>query len=188
MKGAMRAGTRPHGSRHSQCGQSLVETAICAPLLLALVLGTLNLGVYVNDMISAGTASRQGARLAALLGGGKHVSPTPLTSDYDRQIVQDVQAGTSTMAYATVTEIDIYRPTTNADGSYAPVGDLADEYNGNGSPRSKQTFPLSGRNQTLPNETSIGVRVVWSYQPVSRVGFPATTASQYTVFRSLAVP
>jgi Flp pilus assembly protein TadG len=184
----MQIGILPFGNRRGERAQALAETAICAPLLLLLVLAALNLGIYVNDMINAGTASRQGARLAALLGGGKHVSPAPLTSDYDRQIVQDVQAGTSTMAAASVTEIDIYRPTTNGDGSYAPATDLADEYNGDGSARSKQTFPLSSRNQTLPNETSIGVRVIWRYQPVSTVGFPITTSSQYTVFKAMPVP
>ena len=179
---------QPPGNRSGQRAQALAEAAICAPLLILLVLAALNLGIFVNDMINAGTASRQGARLAALLGGGKHVSPAPLTSDYDRQIVQDVQAGTSTMVAASITEIDVYRPATNADGSYAPSTDLANEFNGDGSARAKQTFPLSSRNQTLPNETSIGVRVVWRYQPVSTVGFPSATASQYSVFKALPVP
>jgi hypothetical protein len=30
--------------------------------------------------------------------------------------------------------------------------------------------------------------VVWRYQPVSTVGFPSTTASQYSVFKALPVP
>ena len=107
--------------------------------------GTMNVGIYVSDMLNAGTASRQAARLAALLGGGKHVTPTPQTSAYDAQIVQAVQAAAGSMPYASVTEIDIYQPSTNGDGSYAPSTDPADEYNGDGSARSKQTFPLSNR-------------------------------------------
>jgi Flp pilus assembly protein TadG len=175
-------------AHRNQHGQSLAETAIVAPVLLLLVLGALNVGMYVSDMLNAGTASRQAARLAALLGGGKHVTPAPQTSAYDQQIVQAVQAASNNIVYASVTEIDIYQPATNSDGSYAPSTDPADEYNGNGTARTKQTFPLSSRSQTLPTETPIGVRVVWTYQPPTGVGFPTATASQYTVFRSLAVP
>ncbi|MDQ6743718.1 MAG: pilus assembly protein [Candidatus Dormibacteraeota bacterium] len=166
----------------------MVEIAIVAPLLLVLVLTAMNVGIYVSDMLNAGTASRQAARLAALLGGGKHVTPTPQTSAYDAQIVQAVQASAGSMPYASVTEIDIYQPSTNSDGSYSPPSDPADEYNGDGSARSKQTFPLTSRSQSLPGETPIGVRVVWRFRPPTGLGFPSLTANQYTVFRALAVP
>jgi Flp pilus assembly protein TadG len=175
-------------ARRQQRGQSLVEIAIIVPVLLVLVLAAMNVGIYVSDMLNAGTASRHAARLAALLGGGKHVTPAPQTSAYDAQIVQAVQAATGNMAYATVKEIDIYQPATNGDGSYSAAGDPADEFNGDGSARSKQTFPLTSRSQTLPGETPIGVRVVWTFRPPTGVGFAAATANQYTVFRALAVP
>ena len=186
MSACLSPPTRPASA--FQAGQSLVETAIAAPVLLLLLLGALNIGIYVTDMLSAGTASRQGARLASLLGGGKNVTPSPSTASYDREIVQAVLASASTMVSANVTEIDIYQPTTNSDGSYATGGDPADEFNGDGTARGKQTFPLSARNQTLPNETPIGVRVVWTFQPPTRVGFGALTSSQYSVFRAMAVP
>ena len=166
----------------------MVETALVAPVILLLLLGALNVGIYVTDMLSAGTASRQGARLASLLGGGKNVTPAPSTAGYDQEIVQAVLASASTMVYASVTEIDIYQPVSNSDGSYAPAGDPADEFNADGSARAKQTFPLSSRKQTLPNETPIGVRVVWRFQPPTGVGFASLTSSQYSVFRAMAVP
>jgi hypothetical protein len=74
---------------------------------------------------------------------------------------------------ATPTEIDIYAP-TRADGSYTP-GDPIDQYfisAGGAISPGTQTFPVQNRQQTPPNETSIGVRILWTYTPPAGI-FPS---------------
>ena len=73
---------------------------------------------------------------------------------------------------ATPTEIDIYAP-SRADGSYT-AGDPIDQYfisAGGGISPGTQTFPIQNRQQTPPNETSIGVRILWTYTPPAGI-FP----------------
>jgi hypothetical protein len=99
----------------------------------------------------------------------------------DGDIVQNVLAVTRTFAYATVLEIDIYRVSA-ADGTLQP-GDLQDQFNGSGAALPTQTFTVDQRVSTPPNETSIGVRLYWRYQPPTGYQFTSMTITDRGVMR-----
>src|SRR2546425_12365240 len=96
-------------------GQSLVELAIVIPLLALLLMGSFDASIMISDKVTSGSAVRQGARLAAELGGSQ-TNPGVTTTAIDMQIVHNVQAMAAGMSSATVQEIDIYAP-TRPDGS-----------------------------------------------------------------------
>src|SRR2546423_11074057 len=62
--------------RRPQTGQSLIELAISTPLLIFMLFGVFNTAVMISDKVIAGSACRQGARLAAEIGGSP-TNPTP---------------------------------------------------------------------------------------------------------------
>jgi Flp pilus assembly protein TadG len=162
----MRTYQRTHPSR----GQSLAEMAVVIPVLFFLLMGGFDATIMIADRVTAGSAVRQSARLAAEL-GGIQTNPGATTSQIDLQIVHDALAVARGLTSATVTEIDIYTP-SQPDGNYK-AGDPVDQYlisNGAITPGT-QTFPIQNRNQIPPTETSIGVRVVWTYSPPAGI-FP----------------
>jgi Flp pilus assembly protein TadG len=151
-------------------GQSLAEMAVVIPVLVFLLMGGFDATVLIANKVTAGYAVRQGARLAAELGGTQG-DPSATTQGYDDEITKNVLAVTRGLTSSGLQEIDIYAP-SRADGSYA-AGDPVDQYFVSGSTLSPgtMTFPVSNRIQTPPSETSIGVRVVWRYQPPAGI-FP----------------
>ena len=158
------------GSRGKR-GQSLAEMAVVIPVLVFLLMGGFDATVMIADKVTAGYAVRQGARLAAEIGGSQ-TNPSGTTQGVDMQIVRNVLAVTRGLTSANVQEIDIYAP-SRPDGNFVS-GDPLDQYlisSGGGISAGTQTFPISNRNQTPPTETSIGVRVVWQYSPPAGV-FP----------------
>ena len=165
-------------------GQSAVEFAVAAPVIVLLLLGSLDLTFFFADTMTGESAARVGSRLASEIGGGQNGLTT---GQADAQIVKSVLAAASGLNDATLQEIDIYTPAA-ATGQYAST-DAADVFDGKGNPvAGKQTFPLSSRIQKVPNETSIGVRVVWQFVPPMGVGASLLTFSQYTVFKAEALP
>jgi len=169
----------------------VVEFALCIPVLLTMLFAVVNIGVLITDKVSAAYAARQGARLAAGLGDGSGGGLT--VQQIDQNVEQAVLASASHMAYATVKEIDIYQsdaPGAPSDGSFNSATDLYNSYIApfapNGIPVS-QSFPLSKRNQVPPNETSIGVRVLWTYTPPTGYQSFALQLSDYTVMKATAV-
>src|ERR1700682_926932 len=156
--------------RRAKRGQSLAEMAVVIPVLVFLLMGGFDASVMISDKITAGYAVRQGARLAAEIGGSQTTSLT--TDQVDKQIIKNVLAVARTLTSATPTEIDIYAP-SRADGSYQ-AGDPIDQYfitPGAINPGT-MTFPVQNRQQTPPNETSIGVRILWTYAPPAGI-FPS---------------
>ena len=152
-------------------GQSLAEMAVVIPVLVFLLMGGFDASVMISDKITAGYAVRQGARLAAEIGGSQTTSAT--TTVVDNQIIRNVLAVAGGLTSAKPTEIDIYAP-SRADGSYT-AGDPVDQYfisAGGGITAGTQTFPVQNRQQTPPNETSIGVRILWTYAPPAGI-FPS---------------
>src|SRR2546422_4550836 len=97
---------KPHGGR--RVGQSVVELAIIIPFLVILLLGGFNTTMLVSDKLMAGYTVRQGARLAAEL-GGQRTNPGVTQSQIDQRIVRNVLAVASGMRYVGLTEIDIYQ-------------------------------------------------------------------------------
>src|SRR6202022_4834517 len=96
-------------------GQSLAEMAVVIPVLVFLLMGGFDASVMISDKITAGYAVRQGARLAAQIGGSQ---TTTLTTDQvDKQILKNVLAVARTLTSATPTKTDIHPP-PRAHGSY----------------------------------------------------------------------
>ncbi|TMD54207.1 MAG: pilus assembly protein [Chloroflexi bacterium] len=155
--------------RRRQGGQALVELAISVPVLLWLLLGSFDATVMVSDKVIAGYATRQGARLAAEI-GGLETNPGVTTAQVDQDIVRNVLAVAIAMT-----------------GVLNKATDLYDQYDGAGNNQNGYPFGINLREQIPPNETSIGVRLVWSYHPPT--GFATFTISlnEYTVLRAAPV-
>ena len=168
-------------------GQSLAEMAVVIPVLFFLLMGGFDATVMIADRVTGGFAVRQGARLAAELGGSQ-TNPGATTSQIDMQIVRNSLAVARGMTSATITEIDIYAP-SQADGNYKS-GDPVDQYlisAGGGVTPGTQTFPIQNRNQTPPNETSIGVRLVWNYTPPAGIFPKNMQIVEYAVMKASPV-
>jgi hypothetical protein len=167
---------RLHGSR----GQAIVELALLTPVLVTMVFWAFQTVTLVTDRVTAGHAVRQGARLGGQLCGSQ-ISPGMSQAQIDGDIVKNVLAVTRTLSYATVLEIDVYRVSA-ADGTLQP-GDLQDQFDGSGSALPTQTFTVGQRVSTPPNETSVGVRLYWRYQPPTGYQFTSLNISDRAVMR-----
>jgi Flp pilus assembly protein TadG len=162
-------------------GQSVVELAITMPVLVLLLMSVFNVTVLISDRLVAGYATRQGARLAAQLGNGQGVLTT---TQVDQQVVQGVLASSANLNFASIAEIDIYRPAA-ANGAYQP-DDPHDSYDGAGATIT-QGYPVAARGVVPPNEDSIGVRVLWQYTPPTGAHSISVQLSEYTVMKAAPV-
>jgi len=168
-------------------GQSLAEMAVVIPVLFFLLMGGFDATIMIADRVTAGSAVRQAARLAAEL-GGTQTNPGATTSQIDLQIVHDALAVARSLTSASVTEIDIYAP-SQADGIYRP-GDPVDQYlisSGGAISPGTQTFPIQNRLQIPPTETSIGVRLVWNYSPPAGIFPKNMQIVEYAVMKAAPV-
>lgn len=170
--------------RRKSAGQSVIEFAIATPVLLYLFTGAFQVGVLISDKVVAGYAVRQGARLAAEL-GGTQTNPTATTAQIDQDIVRNVLAVANALNYSVIQEVDVYQP-SRADGVYS-AGDPIDKYSGTGASLGVSTFPISIRNQIPPIETSIGVRLTWTYTPPTGGLSFTITLSEYAVMKASPV-
>jgi hypothetical protein len=171
-------------ARRSQLAQSLVELAIATPVLLFLLLGAFDTSVMISDKVIAGAACRQGARLGAEIGGSL-TNPLLSTATVDADIVRNVLAVATAMNYSTIKYVYIYRP-GQPDGDFHP-GDLYDQFDASGTPIGPQNFPLTARLQTPPNETPIGCRLEWTYDPPTGLATFSIGLSEHAVFRASPV-
>ena len=155
--------------------------AVVIPVLFFLLMGGFDATIMIADRVTAGSAVRQSARLAAEL-GGIQTNPGASTSQID-----DALAVARGLTSATVTEIDIYAP-SQADGNYKP-GDPVDQYliSGGAITPGTQTFPIQNRNQIPPTETSIGVRLVWNYSPPAGIFPKNMQIVEYAVMKAAPV-
>ncbi len=165
---------------HLQRGQSLIELAVATPLLIWLLLGSFDTAVMVSDKVIAGAACRQGARLAAEI-GGSGTNPGMLESTADADVVKNVLAVAQAMNYSTITDIYIYSP-TNADGDYHGGEPYVSHFDGSGNNIGASNFPMNVRNQVPPNETAIGVRIEWNYNPPTGLAAFSIHLSEHTTF------
>jgi len=107
-------------------GQALVEMAMILPILLLLVLGTLEFGVAFDHNLTLEYASREGARTGSALanGGGPlgcGAGQSPNAATVDQQVVAAAErvlaSSGSPVKLPKVTEIRIYRvDTANTNG------------------------------------------------------------------------
>ena len=171
-------------ARRGQFGQSLIEFAIATPVLIFMLFGVFNTAVMISDKVIAGSACRQGARLAAEI-GGQATNPTLTTDQVDQDVVRNVLAVASAMNYSNLQTITIYKPTA-ANGDFNPATDLYNQYNTSFT-KLHQSFMLTDRNQVPPSETSIGCRLDWSYTPPT--GFQGFTVqlNEHAVYKSSPV-
>lgn len=157
-------------------GQSMVEMAMVLPLLLLLVLGTLEFGMIFDHHLSLEYATREGARTgSALANAGGDAADC---AEVDPQIVAAVQrvldSPGSDIDLSQVTQIRIYK--SQADGSetagsvnvwtYTPgagpvVSGQALDFSGPGSP----SWPACSRinTQVNPSPDKLGVSITYNY-------------------------
>jgi Flp pilus assembly protein TadG len=174
-------------SRRRTSGQAIVELAIATPVLIAMLLGAFNVAVLVSNKVVAGNAVRQGARLASEI-GGLQTNPYPAdTESVDKQILRNVFAVALAMNYSTLTDLYIYQA-TSPDGQLGdpiPGSAVYNHYLPDGSRGSgPNNFDISLRNQTPPNETSIGVKLVWTYIPPTGSASFTVKLSEYCVMKA----
>src|SRR3989440_12497540 len=82
-----------------QRGQSLAEMAVVIPVLVFLLMGGFDASVMISDKITAGYAVRQGARLAAEIGGRHPTSASPAAGGY-KKMPPSVAAGEGPQGWA----------------------------------------------------------------------------------------
>ena len=171
-------------ARRTQVGQSLIELAVSTPLLIFMLFGVFNTAVMLSDKVIAGSACRQGARLAAEIGGSL-TNPTLTTSQVDQNIVRNVLAVAQAMNYSTLSRITIYSP-SSPGGDFNAATDAYDQFDGSGN-AIHSSFPLTARNQIPPAETSIGVRLDWSYTPPTSFQSFTVALSEHAVYKAAPV-
>jgi Flp pilus assembly protein TadG len=173
--------TTPAMAPRRKRAQSLVELAITIPVMAILLLGGFDCTMLVWDKLVAGYATRQGVRLASEL-GGRQTNPMATQAAIDQKIVRNVLAVTKTWAYGTLQELDIYAA-TRADG-VMQASDYQDQFDGSGNPLGGglQTFTLERRYQTPPDETAIGIRLVWTFT-VPAGTFGNMTFTEFSVMK-----
>ena len=167
-------------------GQGLVEVAIVVPLLIALLTGVWAAAELIAAENHGTEASRDAARIGSELGNNHWSagSPTDPTA-VDTNIVDAAMQAMQNVTGTTITEIDVYQPTSQ-DGQYSP-SDLVDCYTISGttvtplpsglSPGGVHCAPgraytLDNRSQIQGSESWLGVRVTFTYRspaPVLRL-------------------
>lgn len=166
----------------SRRGQAVVEFALVLPILASLVFGGMYVTLLIADDIKAGYAVGAGTRVAAELGGAL-TTQGATTATIDAQIVNDVLSALQGAPYMTVDEIDVYRPSATSTDGTMKAGDHANAYDASGHAIvTPFPFPLSERLQAPPDETSIGVRLVWHYS-TPLIGFGRASTTTYAVMR-----
>jgi hypothetical protein len=177
-------------------GQSLIEFGVSVPVLLILMVGAFTYGTLISDRVISGNAARAGARTAALLGSNSCGVPACGDPQWiDRAIVISARTVAASLAYTTLTEIDIYPATCTSTPPSAPC-DANQYYNGDGvinrwdpNPATPAAigglpFTLDMRNQTPPTEASIGVRIIYTYSPPISFLAPTLTIKDYAVMKA----
>jgi hypothetical protein len=154
-------------------GQSLVEMAFILPLLVLIVLGTLEFGFVFDHHLTLEYATREGARSGAALANGGGVCGSPEANDVDPRIIAAVQrvltSPGSPVDANNVGEIHIYRADINGDPlatnvwrHSAGMGPTVD-----GVPLNfiefSNSWPACGRNNTAVGTHSIGVSITYTY-------------------------
>lgn len=172
-------------------GQALVEMAMILPILLLILLGTLEFGLAFDHNLTLQYATREGARTAsALANGGGLVTCSPASAasaTVDNNIVAAVErvmaSDGSPIILANVTEIRIYKVAAgNTAGNevaglvnrwtYTPgAGPLV-----NGTPLdfspdpAMQGWAACSRFTGQPNPDSVGVSVRYTYNLQTSLG------------------
>jgi hypothetical protein len=172
-----------------QRGQAMVETAMVLPLLLLIVIGTLEFGMAFDHNLSIEYATREGARTgAALANGGGPLGcgsgESPNAANVDPAIIAAVErvltSAGSPLRVDEVSEIRIYKANTSgqepsggpvnvwtyAAGAGPVVGGAALDFIPD---PSRQSWPACSRTNGA-NPDYIGVSLRYRYQMQTPLG------------------
>jgi hypothetical protein len=94
-----------HRQSHQERGAALVEFALVAPVLMLLIFGAFEYGMFFKDYLTVSNTTRTGARVGSAAGSG---------GDADYQILQAVKAAASALPGGanSIQQISIYRSTS----------------------------------------------------------------------------
>jgi hypothetical protein len=164
-------------ARRRSAGQSLVEFAMLIPVFLLLILGLLEFGFLLDQSITLGYASREGARSGAAFGNG-NVTTMPCTGNgenVDKNIIAAVQrvlkGPGSRVAIDASTRIEIYNHASGAKNTWIHAPGAGPTVDGR-----RLDFALSGAvgwnacsrdtDGTGPGDPpqSLGIRVMHTYR------------------------
>ena len=182
-------------------GQSLVEMALLLPLLMLIVLGTLEFGFVFDHHLSLEYATREGARTGSAIvnGGGPVGCPgTATTTEVDSSIIAAVErvldSPDSPIDVADVTEIRIYKADVNGNQTGSQMnrwtpgaGPSVDGVSLSFARTGPEGWASCSRSNILPNAESIGVSLQYTYTyqtPLTALlGWATLTMSDRTVMQ-----
>ncbi len=156
-----------HERWRRQRGQSLVEFALVAPLLLLVIFGILEFCFLYQSIDTADFAAREGARVGAVLG--------PSDSGADSKILQAIQTATSSgvgLLFSQIQTIEIFKSDENGTvpPPLASCTQVANEdvYDGQGNQcPGTLGWPPSARIATFNASDYLGVRITFAYNWVT---------------------
>jgi Flp pilus assembly protein TadG len=180
MGKSLLAPTKGRRRRQSESGQTLVEFALVAPLLLMVIFGTIEFCFLYQSVNTVNFAAREGARVGAVLG--------PTDSAADSKIIQAIFNATtngSGLLFSQITMIEIFK--SNENGSVPAVLTSCaqqtneDVYDGQGNVcPGTLGWPPSVRNATYNNADYLGVRITFAYNWVTSFVSAARGSFQMT--------
>ena len=101
--------------RRSERGQSFAEFTLILPVILAMVLGMIELGFAINNSTAIGTATRQGARVGSELVNGAKIGSALVDPEIIGAVEGALISPGSPIDPSQVTSIQIFL--ANTDGS-----------------------------------------------------------------------
>ncbi len=147
------------GKRQGQRGQALVEFSVLMSVLFLLLAGAVDLGTLLDNHLAIAYATRQAARIGA---------EEDQNAGSDCAVLGAVYAATQNLALVTVTRIIIYQADANGNST-----GKQQVYQGNpGCPTPPNppagsllsgSWPAASRDDTPPNEDSLGVEIDYTY-------------------------
>jgi len=164
--------------RFSQSGTSVVEAAIVLPIILLVVLGTVEIGMAFRDFLTVGAVSRDGARIAALSARSdesdcavlKGIAALATQGDIER--IESVQIYKAAEGSGTQGATNVWTYKTGFDPAECntPANPAIDGWS-----QGASAYPPSSRNTTIypappPYLDLIGVRVRMRHDWIT--GFP----------------
>jgi hypothetical protein len=169
-------------------GQAMVELALILPVLLLIVLGTLEFGMAFDHNLTLEYATREGARTGAALANGGGVlgcggGQSPDAADVDPAIIAAVErvlaSEGSPVGLSEVSQIRIYKANTSGDESgpvnkwiYAPgQGPIVDgEQLDFKADLTLQTWAACSRNNGGATPDYVGVSLDYTYNLQTPLG------------------
>jgi Flp pilus assembly protein TadG len=162
-------------------GQAMVEFALVAPIFFLVFFGIIEFSLIMASLGGFNFATREGARLASVLG---RTDP-----NVDTEVVSTVNTYVQGLVMARAQEIDIFRSAPGglclnvATGSYSSGNQVAvgsanckkDVYTVSSQSWTTQTWPANDRDDSQLGADYVGVRILYNYTFIT--GFIAASGS-----------